>query len=79
MVQFRGASVDGPKLVLKYKDGEKTIVVPPNVTVVTFAPATTADLKPGENIFVAAATKEPDGTLDAPNVTVGRDGVNPPM
>jgi hypothetical protein len=73
------ASVEGPKLVLKYKDGEKTIVVPPNVTVVTFVPATTADLKPGEKIFVAAATKEPDGTLDAPNVTVGRDGVNPPM
>ena len=73
------ASVEGPKLVLKYKDGEKTIVLPPNVTVVTFVPATTADLKPGENIFVAAATKEPDGTLDAPNVTVGRDGVNPPM
>ena len=73
------ASVEGPKLVLKYKDGEKTIVVPPDVMVVTFAPATTADLKPGENIFVAAATKEPDGTLDAPNVTVGRNGVNPPM
>ena len=71
--------VDGATLVLKYKDGEKTIIVPPDVVVVTFAPATMADLKPGEKIFVAAAAKQPDGTLSAPNITVGRNGVNPPM
>jgi hypothetical protein len=70
---------DGQKLVLKYKDGEKTFIVPANVVVVTFVPATTADLKPGEKIFVGAATKEPDGTMDAANITVGRAGVNPPM
>ncbi len=66
-------------VVLKYKDGEKTIIVPPDVAVVTFAPATMADLKPGEKVFVAAAAKQADGTLNAPNVTVGRNGVNPPM
>jgi hypothetical protein len=38
-----------------------------------------SDLKPGAIIFVGGATKEPDGTLDAPNVTVGTNGVNPPM
>jgi hypothetical protein len=70
---------DGQKLVLKYKDGDKTFIVPSNVTVVTFAPATMGDLKPGAIIFVGGATKEPDGTLDAPNVTVGTNGVNPPM
>jgi hypothetical protein len=73
------ASVDGRELVLKYKDGEKKIIVPANVEVVMFAPASIADLKPGETIFVAAAKKLPDGTLEAPNITVGRDGVNPPM
>src|SRR5206468_6659305 len=26
--------VDGPKITVKYKDGEKTIVVPPNVPIV---------------------------------------------
>jgi hypothetical protein len=71
--------VDATMLVLKYKDGEKTIVVPPDAAVVTFAPATMADLKPGEKIFIAAAAKQPDGTLNAPNVTVSRNGVNPPM
>jgi hypothetical protein len=70
---------DGQKLVLKYKDGDKTFIVPSNVTVVSFAPATMSDLKPGAIIFVGGAAKEPDGTLDAPNITVGTNGVNPPM
>jgi outer membrane lipoprotein SlyB len=70
---------DGQELVLKYKDGEKTFIVPANVEVVEFAPGTTADLKPGEHIFVVAAKKLPDGTLEAPAVTVGGKGVNPPM
>jgi hypothetical protein len=73
------ASNDGQVLVLKYKDGEKKFIVPPNVAVVTYAQASAADLKPGEKIFVAAANKLPDGTLEAPNITVGRDGVDPPM
>ena len=73
------ASSDGQKLVLKYKDGEKTFTVPANVEVVEFAPASAADLKPGEKIFVVAAKKLPDGTLEAPGITVGKDGVNPPM
>jgi hypothetical protein len=75
---FKFSSTCGT-LVLKYKDGEKTIIVPPDVVVVTFAPATIADLKPGEKTFVAAAAKQPDGMLSAPNITVGRNGVNPPM
>ena len=72
-------SADGQVLVLKYKDGEKKFIVPANVEVVEFAPATMSDLKPGEKVFVAAAKKLPDGSLEAPNITVGRDGVSPPM
>ena len=73
------ASADGAKLVLKYKDGEQTITVSPDVAVVRFAPGTMADLKPGEKVFVFAALKQPDGTLNAPNITVSRDGIAPPM
>jgi hypothetical protein len=73
------ASTDGKTLVLKYKDGEKTIAVPSNVIVVTYVPAAMTDLKPGEKIFVAAANKQPDGTLVAPRITVSRAGVVPPM
>jgi outer membrane lipoprotein SlyB len=73
------ASSDGKELVLKYKDGEKKFVVPANVEVVMFDPAAVADLKPGEKIFVVAGKKQADGTILAPSIVVGRNGVNPPM
>ncbi len=73
------ASSDGQELVLKYKDGEKKFIVPANVEVVMFAPAAVADLKPGEKIFVVAGKKQADGTVLAPSIVVGRNGVNPPM
>jgi hypothetical protein len=70
---------DGKKLVLKYKDGDKTFIVPDNIKVVMFAPGTTADVKPGAKIFIVAAKKLPDGTLEAPAATVSSAGVDPPM
>jgi hypothetical protein len=73
------ASSDGKELVLKYKDGEKKFTVPANIEVVMFDPAAVADLKPGEKIFVVAGKKQPDGTVLAPSIVVGRKGVNPPM
>jgi hypothetical protein len=73
------AIANGDKLVLKYKDGEKTFIVPADVTVVAFAPATAADLKPGEKIFVVGAKKLADGSLEAAGITVGSNGVDPPM
>ncbi len=69
------ASVEGQKLVVKYKDGEKTILVPSNAEITTYAPGTIADAKPGKKIFIFAAKKLPDGTLEAPNVAVGDYGV----
>jgi hypothetical protein len=53
--------------------------VPANVEVVMFDPAAVADLKPGEKIFVVAGKKQADGTILAPSIVVGRNGVNPPM
>jgi hypothetical protein len=73
------AVTDGKKLVLKYKDGDKTFIVPDNVKVVMFAPGATADIKPGAKIFIVGAKKLPDGTLEAPAITVGANGVDPPM
>ena len=70
---------DGQKLVLKYKDGDKTFIVPDNIKVVMFAPSTAADVKPGAKIFIVAAKKLPDGTLEAPGATVSAGGVDPPM
>jgi len=72
-------SADGQELVLKYKDGEKKFTVPATVEVVMFAPAAVADLKPGEKVFVVAGKKQADGSIEAPSIVVGRNGVNPPM
>jgi hypothetical protein len=72
------AAVDGQVLTLKYKDGEKKIVVPPDVPIVTFAPGDKSELKAGAAIIVFGAKQQPDGTLLAPRIAVGR-GIVPPM
>ncbi len=69
--------VDGSTLVVKYKDGEKKIVVPPGVPIVRYEIGSAADLKPGANFTVLAATKKADGTFEAARINVGRDGVVP--
>jgi hypothetical protein len=71
--------VDGHVIMVKYSDGEKKVIVPPNTPVVRFVPGDTGDLKPGAQIFVMAGQKMPDGTITAPAINVGRDGVAPPM
>jgi hypothetical protein len=71
--------VDGQVLSVKYKEGEKKLIVPPDATIVTYMPGDRSELKPGTKIFVAFAKKLPDGTLEAPRVNYGRDGVTPPM
>lgn len=65
-------------LTVKYKDGEKKILVPDNTVVVSFQPAEKSELKPGANVFVIAQ-KQPDGSLQTARVSYGRDGLTPPM
>ena len=71
------AGVDGQILSVKYKDGEKKLLVTPETVVVTYVPGNKDDLKPGTKIFVAAAKKQPDGTLQTPRITYGRNGAGP--
>ncbi|MEA2876470.1 MAG: hypothetical protein QOF14_1666 [Hyphomicrobiales bacterium] len=77
-VEQTAASADGQVLTLKYKDGEKKIVVSPDTPIVVYVPGEKSELKAGAPIFISAATKTPDGTLTTPRVNVGR-GVAPPM
>ena len=69
--------VDGSAIKVKYKDGEKLIVVPPNTPIVRYEIGSAADLKSGAHFTVLAATKKPDGTLKAARINVGRDGTVP--
>jgi hypothetical protein len=72
-------SVDkGRRMTLKYKDGEQVVVVPAEAPIVTFEPGERAMLKPGAHVIVTA-TKQPDGSLTAGGVAVGKDGLVPPM
>jgi hypothetical protein len=70
---------DGQTLTVKYKDGEKKVIVPPDAIIVKYVPGDRAELKPGAKIFIAGAQRQPDGTLTAANISVGRDGLTPPM
>jgi hypothetical protein len=72
-------SADGQNILVKYKDGEKKVVVPPGTPVVTFVAGEKSELKPGAKIIIFGATKKDDGTLEANRVNVGRDGITPPM
>jgi hypothetical protein len=64
-------SVDGQKLVVKYKDGDKTVIVTPDTLIATYSKSSLAALKPGEKIFIAGTKKGADGVLEAPNVSFG--------
>jgi hypothetical protein len=71
--------VDGQTITLKYKDGEKRIAVTDDTVIVTYVPGSKDELKPGAKIFIAGAMKKDDGTLQASAISVGRDGLTPPM
>jgi hypothetical protein len=68
-------STDGQTITVKYKDGDKKVLVTPATIIVTYKKSAVTDLKAGQKIFVAAAKKLDDGTLEAPNVAYGDVGV----
>ncbi|MBV9564622.1 MAG: hypothetical protein JOY90_29880 [Bradyrhizobium sp.] len=70
---------DGQNILVKYKDGEKKVVVPPDTPIVTFVASDKSEVKPGVKIIIFGATKKDDGMLEANRVNVGRDGITPPM
>jgi len=72
------SAVSGPVLTLKYKDGEKKLVIGPDANIITTTPAEPGDLKVGTEL-VATATKNEDGTFSTARVTVGKNGVAPPL
>ena len=76
-VQTAVAAVDGQTVIVKYRDGEKKIVVPPEATIRAYVVGDKSELKPGAAILITQAVKKPDGTLETSRVNVGRDGIVP--
>ena len=73
------AGKDGQDLLVKYKDGEKKVVVPPDTPIVTFVASDKSEIKPGAKLIIFGAAKKDDGSLEAGRINVGRDGITPPM
>jgi hypothetical protein len=71
------AGLNGQELVVKYKDGEKKIIVPAEAIIRAYVAGSRSELKPGANIAIFGAVKKPDGSLEAARVNVGRDGIVP--
>jgi len=73
------AGVDGQTLTLKYKDGEKKILVTPDTMIVTYVPGDKSEITSGTKLFIAAAKKQADGTFQTPRINYGKNGLGPPM
>jgi hypothetical protein len=69
--------VDGLAVMVKYKDGEKKIIVTPTTPIVKFEVSDKAVLKPGAAVSIPAATKKPDGSFETARINVGLDGAVP--
>lgn len=78
VVDVVSAGQGARRMTLKYKDGEKSIIVPEDVPIVTFEPGEKSMLVPGAHVLLTA-TKQPDGSLTAARVAVGKNGLVPPM
>jgi hypothetical protein len=74
-----GAATPGaePTFLVKYKEGEKRIVVPANAHIVRYEVGNKSDLKAGAPFAIQAATKQADGTFTTPRINVGKDGGAP--
>jgi hypothetical protein len=70
-------SVGGPIVTVKYKDGEKKIIIGPDVPIVRYEIGSIGDIKPGAAFAVAAANKQPDGSFKISRINIGVGGVVP--
>jgi hypothetical protein len=77
-ISERITAASGETITLKYKDGEKTVLIPPETPIVTFTSASMADLKPGAKISIFRATKTEGDTYEATSIQVGLNGLTPP-
>ena len=70
------ASPQGERLQLRYKDGEKTIVVPPDAPIVSIRPGDRSLLVAGATVSLTA--QQVGGKPTALRISAGRGGFAPP-
>jgi hypothetical protein len=69
---------EGRTLKVGYQGGEKIIDVPPGTPVVTYEPGTHDLLAPGAHVILMG-TRAEDGKITATRISVGKNGLVPPM
>ncbi len=69
--------VDAGAITVKYKEGDKKIIVTPGTPIVRYEIGSKSDLKTGAAVSITNVTKKPDGSLEAARVNVGRNGTVP--
>jgi hypothetical protein len=69
---------DSDTLNVKYKEGEKTVHVTPQTAIAAAAKGDKSDLKAGAQIIIFGWNKQPDGSILAKTLYVGR-GLTPAM
>jgi len=69
--------VDGLTVMVKYKGGEKKILVTPATPIVQYQVSDMSIVKSGAAFSVVAATKKPDGTFETARINVGINGAVP--
>jgi hypothetical protein len=70
------SSVDGQNIMVKYKDGEKKIIIGSDAVIRKYVAGDKSELKPGAHVGINA-TKQPDDSLQTARVNVGRGDVIP--
>jgi hypothetical protein len=68
----------GRTITITYKGGDKRVVVPDDVPIVTYEPANREALTVGASVLINGS-RAADGTVTATSVSVGKNGLVPPM
>jgi hypothetical protein len=73
------SKVEGNSLTVEYGGGTKVVTATPGTRVVTLVPGDRSELKPNVKVFIPGATKDADGVWQADRITIGKNGISPPM
>jgi hypothetical protein len=72
------AAKSGQAVTVRYKDGEQTIIVTPDVPIVRYEIADPSAITPSAPFTAVATAKASDGSFDVSRINVGRGGASPP-
>ncbi|MDB5862341.1 MAG: hypothetical protein JWO70_147 [Betaproteobacteria bacterium] len=70
------SAVAGQVVTVKYKGGEKNIVIGPDAAIMTYVVGDKSELRRGANVVITGTVKD-GGAFEASRIVVGRGGITP--